>query len=212
VIETFQRGFEPDERAQVERLLHHNVSRTSGLFGAVAVFAVTALIAMLVGGFVPRLVEAAGPAALVVPAAAGAWFYVRTQRAERWVEAAATYRAELADGVVEVTRYRALDAIAVAEAEDEGLSYFLRLEDGEVLFVSGQYLYEFEDTTFPSSLFEATRTPTTRILLNFRPLGQYLKPSTERPPFAEADWERFAILDDGSLLDVPFESLRASAA
>ena len=168
-----------------------------------------ALVALFVIGFLPGLVEVGGPVALVIGVVAGAWVYFRAQRSERRVNAAATFRAELADGVAEVTRYRALEAISVAEAEDEGLSFFLRLQDGEVLFISGQYLYEFEGTAFPSTLFEVTRTPTSRILLDFRPLGQYLTPSTERPAFSEADWERFGALDDGVLLNVPFESLRA---
>jgi hypothetical protein len=134
---------------------------------------VGALVALFVIGFLPALVETGGPAALVVGVVAGVWVYFRAQRAERRVKAAATFRAELADGVVEVTRYRAVEAISVAEAEDEGLSFFLRLQDGEVVFISGQYLYEFEGTAFPSTLFEVTRTPTSRIMLDFRPLGLY---------------------------------------
>jgi hypothetical protein len=209
MIETFRRDFAPDERAQVERLLAPHVARTAGLGGAIAAFFVGALVALFVIGFFPGLVEVGGPAALVVGIVAAVWVYFRAQRAERRVEAAATFRAELADGVVEVTRYRAVDAISVAEAEDEGLSFFLRLQDGEVLFISGQYLYEFEGTAFPSTLFEVTRTPTSRIVLDFRPLGQSLTPNTERPAFSEADWEQFGALDDGVLLNVPFESLRA---
>ena len=181
MIETFRRGFAPDERAQVERLLAPSVARTAGLGGAIAAFFVGALVALFVIGFLPGLVEVGGPVALVVGVVAGAWVYFSAQRSERRVNAAATFRAELADGVAEVTRYRALEAISVAEAEDEGLSFFLRLQDGEVLIISG---------------------------LDFRPLGQYLPPSTERPPFSEADWERFGALDDGVLLNVPFESLR----
>jgi hypothetical protein len=209
MIETFRRGFAPDERAQVERLLAPNVARTAGLGGAIAAFFAGALGVLFVIGFLPGLVEMGGPAALAVGVVAGGWVYFRAQRAKRRVKAAATFRAELADGVVEVTRYRAVEAISVAEAEDEGLSFFLRLQDGQVLFISGQYLYEFEGTAFPSTLFEVTRTPTSRIVLHFRPLGQYLPPSTERPAFSEADWERFGALDDGALLNVPFESLRA---
>jgi hypothetical protein len=201
-------GFAPDERAQVECLLAPNVARTAGLGGAIAACFVSALLALFMIGFLPGLVEIGGLAALVVGVVAGVWVYFRSQRAERRVKAAATFRAELVGGVVEVTRYRAVDAISVAEAEDEGLSFFVRLHDGEVLFISGQYLYEFEGTAFPCTLFEVTRTPTSRTLLDFRPLGQYLAPSTERPAFSEADWERFGALDDGVLLAVPFESLR----
>jgi hypothetical protein len=209
MIETFRRGFEPDERAQVERLLAPSLARTAGLGAAIAASVVGALVALFVIGFLPGLVEIGGPAALIVGIVPGIWVYFRAQRAERRVKAAATFRAELVEGVVEVTRYRAVDAIAVAEAEDEGLSFFLRLQDGEVLFISGQYLYEFEGSAFPSTLFEVTRTPTSRVLLAFRPLGEYLKPSTERPAFSGADWDRFGALDDGVLLNVPFESLRA---
>jgi hypothetical protein len=212
MIEISQRPFTADERAQVERLLTRNVSRSSGLVGAIAAFLVAALLALLVIAFFPALVDWGGRVALAAGALAGIWMYTRTQSNDRRVAAAAIYRSELAGGMAEVSRYRAVDAIAVAEAEDEGLTYFLQLESGEVLFVSGQYLYEFEGTAFPSTIFEATRTPASRVLLGFRPLGQYLKPSTERPPFRAGAWEQFGTLEDGALLDLPFDSLRADAA
>ncbi|MEZ5387371.1 MAG: hypothetical protein R3F13_17815 [Prosthecobacter sp.] len=40
--------------------------------------------------------------------------------------------------------FRACRAFQVEETEDEGSNYFVELEDGRTLFISGQFLYEYE--------------------------------------------------------------------
>jgi hypothetical protein len=47
-------------------------------------------------------------------------------------------------GLLESTTFRATRAFGVEEVEDEGLHFFLELTDGRVLFLSGQYLYDYE--------------------------------------------------------------------
>src|SRR5262249_8078638 len=42
------------------------------------------------------------------------------------------------------TSYRARRAFQVEEFEDEGSHYFIELEDGRVLSLSGHYLYKYE--------------------------------------------------------------------
>ena len=44
------------------------------------------------------------------------------------------------------------------ELEDEGVSYFLELDDGAVLFLSGQYLDE-DESPFPCTEFIVRRLP-----------------------------------------------------
>jgi hypothetical protein len=46
--------------------------------------------------------------------------------------------------LLESTAFRATRAFGVEEFEDEGLHYFLELVDRRVLFLSGQYLYDYE--------------------------------------------------------------------
>jgi hypothetical protein len=55
-----------------------------------------------------------------------------------------SHAADLAAGVATLTTYEATDALRVEEFEDEGSQYYLKLADGRVLFLAGQYLYEYE--------------------------------------------------------------------
>jgi hypothetical protein len=74
----------------------------------------------------------------------------------------AQYIRELEEkGLLELEQFRAKRCFQVEEYEDEGLHYFIELEDGTVLFVSGQYLYEYDPDpddaistrTFPCDYF-----------------------------------------------------------
>ncbi len=47
-------------------------------------------------------------------------------------------------GLLVSESYAALRAFAVEEFDDEGSHYFLELTDGRVLYLSGQYLYDYE--------------------------------------------------------------------
>src|SRR5262245_21050528 len=44
--------------------------------------------------------------------------------------------------------FKARRAFMVDEFEDEGIHYFIELEDNSILFLSGQYLYDYEPTYF----------------------------------------------------------------
>lgn len=47
-------------------------------------------------------------------------------------------------GLLVSSDFQARRAFGVREFDDEGLHYFLELADGRVLFLSGQYLYDYE--------------------------------------------------------------------
>ena len=99
----------------------------------------------------------------------------------------------------------------VEEFEDEGSSYYLKLDDGSVLFLSGQYLYEYEDQgSFPSTRVAVTRAPESKIVLDIECLGQPLPVRAQRPPFTREDHLNGAVPEDGALLAVDFEILRGS--
>jgi hypothetical protein len=59
-------------------------------------------------------------------------------------------------GLLIAEQFRALRALEVNEFEDEGLIYFLELESGGVLFLSGQYLYDYDARTDGSRSFPST--------------------------------------------------------
>ncbi|HEV8357684.1 MAG TPA: hypothetical protein VGQ17_13105 [Gemmatimonadales bacterium] len=60
--------------------------------------------------------------------------------------------------------YVVQDAVAVEEAEDEGLSFYLLLDDGRTLFLSGQYLYDPAAQGFPGSV---SRSPALQSAVGF---------------------------------------------
>src|SRR4029079_8096775 len=47
-------------------------------------------------------------------------------------------------GLLVSTDYKAKRAFEVEEFEDEGLHYFIELANGGVLYLNGQYLYEYQ--------------------------------------------------------------------
>jgi hypothetical protein len=120
---------------------------------------------------------------------------------------------ELAAGVAEVTRCTARSAIRVDEFEDEGISFFMELADGRVLFLSGQYLYDLdEEKQFPNTAFTIVRTPRTRMVLEFECEGSYFPPIYTRAPFTEAEYHQGSVPSDGDIIERDFQSLRPAEA
>lgn len=126
--------------------------------------------------------------------------------------AAAARKASALDagaGQVDESSFSIVDAIQVAETEDEGLHFFLRLADGGVVFLSGQYLYDpVAARRFPSAQVTIVRAPATRTVLRFTPSGAYVRPSTTRAAFTDREHARGRVPEDGDVLHVDFERLR----
>ena len=107
-----------------------------------------------------------------------------------------------------MTTYRVVDAVRVEEAEDEGSQYYLKLEDGRVAFLAGQYLYELEESgTFPNRVVTVTRAPHAAVVLDVATEGDAFAASATRPPFGAQEYKRGGIPADGALVDVDFTSL-----
>ena len=107
--------------------------------------------------------------------------------------------------------YRVKDAIAVDEQEDEGLSYYLLLDDGRTLFLSGQYLYEPADNGFPWESFELVRVASGSWVLRVVPLGPPLVPSWTRGPFSAREYKAGLVPVDGAIESRDFNALKAEA-
>jgi hypothetical protein len=117
---------------------------------------------------------------------------------------------DLDGGVAQVTDAAISDAIAIEEFEDEGSQYYLRLEDGRVLFLAGQYLYDDEeDGRFPNTAVTVVRAPNTGVVLDFRCTGAPLSASSRRSHFTSEEHADGHVPEDGAILDVDFESLRS---
>jgi len=117
--------------------------------------------------------------------------------------------------LVEDSHYEIVEAVLVEDHEDdeddEGPSYYLKLTDGQVLFLQGQYLIAAEEEGFPRAQLRIGRAKESHLLLSFHcdgprvPVTEHLAPSgiegsdTERTP------------EDGSLLQLDFEDLKRRA-
>ena len=206
------RPFTPDERRTLERIRTSRPQGGGAGFGAFLAFLVTTGVLLIISpaswqtgvlSLIP-VVVGAGVAALV---------FRRLSRSARHREWVAEIERDLAGGVASVTTARVTDAVRVQEAEDEGSSYYLRLDDGRVLFISGQYLYELEEEgRFPNTRLTVVRAPSTRIVFDVTCDGSPLPPSATRPPFTTEEYDGGLVPEDGTVLDVDFGSLRGSAA
>ena len=62
-------------------------------------------------------------------------------------------------------QYRAVRAFSVEEFEDEGVHYFIELDDGRVLYLNGQYLYDYEPDAYGAQSGQPRRFPCTEFAL-----------------------------------------------
>ena len=150
---------------------------------------------------------------MFVVGALSATFYLYLRRI--FSRAAASYHAMSASdagaGQVDESTFSIVDAIQVAETEDEGLHFFLRVAEGGVLFLSGQHLYDaVRAQRFPSERVTVVRAPASGTVLRFTPNGAYLPPSTTRAAFTDREHARGRVPADGDVLNVDFERLRTA--
>jgi hypothetical protein len=131
----------------------------------------------------------------------------RTQRTSpSW---SAPYREDLGRNQVELATFDVVDAIRVEEAEDEGSQYYLRLADGRVLFLAGQYLYDVEEEgRFPSTRIRTTRGTASRLLFEIECPGEPLEPSSTRRSFSREEHRSGLVPADGEMVEANFDQLR----
>lgn len=125
------------------------------------------------------------------------------------------------EGALVSSDFLARRAFGVQEYDDEGLHYFLELVDGRVLFLSGQYLYDYEpvenDTDdrqprrFPCTDFTIRRHKIEGYVVEIVCRGEVLEPEFFARPFPEQkEWSR-RIPEDGELIsDISYDALKAS--
>jgi hypothetical protein len=95
-------------------------------------------------------------------------------------------------GLLEEQSFQALRAFEVKEYEDEGRHFFLELADGSILYLNGQYLYDYDATrespevatpeTFPSTEFTIVRHKTEGYVVEILPQGRKLVPEKRFKP------------------------------
>ena len=124
-----------------------------------------------------------------------------------------------AKGLLSSETLKARRAFQVEEFEDEGSHYFIELADGSVLYLNGQYLYDYEGIAgkeeserkriFPCSEFTIRRHKTLGYVVDVACSGDVLPLDCEAPPFDSQDEKRGMIPEDGQVFrDRSYEELK----
>jgi hypothetical protein len=124
-----------------------------------------------------------------------------------------------AKGLLSSETFKARRAFQVEEFEDEGSHYFIDLAEGGVLYLNGQYLYDYEGISgkdeperkrlFPCSEFTIQRHKTQGYVVDITCSGEVLPLDCEAPPFDSNDEKRGLVPKDGQiLLDRSYDELK----
>ena len=184
------------------------VAGLSGLVVALDAINVLASVPVwVVGGFLSLCLLG-----LVVTAV---WLFGPSLPAADGIDAEEAIRELDARGLLDLREFRATRAFGVDEFEDEGLHYYVELDDKRVLFLSGQYLYDHEPDpkldrprSFPCTEFAIKRHKREGYFVSIECRGHVLEPEVIAPPFRPMDWED-EIPRDGDLIeDTPYERLK----
>ena len=111
----------------------------------------------------------------------------------------------------EAREFRARRAFQVAEYNDEGPHCFLELEDGSVLFLSGQYLMDYEPIDdeeegftqprlFPCTEFTLRRHRKNRFIVEIDCRGVAFEPELMTPMFTRAEGKAGEVPKDGDVI------------
>lgn len=119
-----------------------------------------------------------------------------------------------ARGLLVATDFRADRAFRVDEFGQEGPHYLLELESGDILHLSGRYLYDYEPIggaprRFPCTRFKVRRHAKLGYVVDLICSGIIIEPEVEAPPYSAQDFEYHNVPADGEILEsLTFEQLR----
>jgi hypothetical protein len=125
-------------------------------------------------------------------------------------------RKDLDGGVAVIHRFRATDVLLAHADERRERHYFVRLDDGRVLFLGPWRPPECkvpglsflpDEKGFPSATFEIAATPNYLLILDVVGSGDYLRPSDEFELNEDEDVDR-SRLEAGRFVKTPWEDLR----
>ncbi len=113
------------------------------------------------------------------------------------------------EGGLSSTEFHATRAFQVEEMHDEGSNYFLELQDGAILFLSGHYFHEHEPLEVDGSIVQRREFPSTEFVVrrddegngvDIECRGRVLEPEVITPQFAEDDFGNNALPKDGDII------------
>lgn len=122
--------------------------------------------------------------------------------------------------LIENTDFSATRAFEVEEWDDLGLNYFIELADGSVLFLQGQYLYDYieindepefsQPRTFPCREFTLRRHRTEKYILEITCHGEVIEPECVAPVWNYDLFRDNAIPEDGAIIrDRTYDKIKA---
>lgn len=122
-------------------------------------------------------------------------------------------------GLLTSRKFKAKRAFEVEPFEDEGPHFFIGLEDGKVLFLCGQYLFDYVEITDDPDLAQAATFPSTEFEVRSHKnehwthsvicRGQYLKPEIKLPHYSKRFMKKFGAPTDGEVFEVSFDEMLA---
>jgi len=195
------------------------------ILAGLAVFAFTGIVVGVVIG--SGLADAVGPVvagllmggAMVIACIGALVLFNMRRRDSRGLKSVDEQLRELeAGGLLVSADYRATRAFEVEELEDEGLHYFLELDDGRVLSLTGQYLYDYEPDPeiprprrFPCDDFTVRRHRDHGYVVDLVCRGRVLEPELTAPAFPfDVAWSKEP-LEDVELIADTYDAVKARA-
>lgn len=125
-----------------------------------------------------------------------------------------------AKGEISRESFQARRAFAVEEIEDEGSHYYVELVDGRVLYLNGQYLYDYEPIVdepelnqarlFPCTEFVVLRHKQDGYVLRIECAGSVIEPEVTTAPFTRMEMrDGIGIPEDGEIFPGrPYDALK----
>jgi hypothetical protein len=124
----------------------------------------------------------------------------------------ARIRRDLEANIATVHVLSVVDAIKVDEAEDEGPTFFLKLETGETVAMGGQFLDRLVSRGFPWKQFEIREAAESGLFLRLEGRGERVVPSLVKPPLTMATVRELGIATvRWKVLPIAFDELRRVA-
>jgi hypothetical protein len=139
---------------------------------------------------------------------------------KRWAAEAAKYNEEVRQakeqGLIVSTDFRARRLFEVDSVEpDMGPIYFLELESGLVLFLNGQYMWDYlggpdedEARRFPCTEFTVRRHKLKGYVIDMDCRGTPLEPEVETPPFDATFYDDQPWRDGDILAGIGYDELK----
>jgi hypothetical protein len=120
-----------------------------------------------------------------------------------------------ARGQIVKTDHKAHRAFEVEEFEDEGLHFFVEVEDGGVLYLTGQYLYDYQPSPrlFPCTEFTVIQNKDKGWVEDVQCRGTALEPEIVCPPFSKEFYKNGLDWADGDIIrDRTYDQLKTELA